>query len=137
MGRRFRFSLQPLLERNRRIEEDRRHAFAAAQRTLDDAREELQTLIHAVATHPYLDAAVAAQLCRIADLQAARESARQDFVAAARDRRVVEKLRERRLRAFESAAARSEELELDESNRSVTTAAFPKARCAGTGKYNG
>ncbi len=41
---------------------------------------------------------------------------RHDLVAAARERKVIEHLRERRRRAFEAEEARQEELELDESN---------------------
>lgn len=70
----------------------------------------------AVAAQPYLDAAIAAQLRRIAALQGDLEQRRRDLIAAARERRVIEKLGERRRRAFEAEEARREELELDETN---------------------
>ena len=71
----------------------------------------------AVATQPYLDAAIAAQIRRIAELQGDLEQKRHSLVAAARDRKVIEKLGERRRRAFDADEARWEELELDERNR--------------------
>jgi flagellar biosynthesis chaperone FliJ len=50
------------------------------------------------------------------ELNLACKRARDDLVAASRERRVVEKLKERRLRAFLAEEARRDELELDEAN---------------------
>jgi flagellar biosynthesis chaperone FliJ len=116
MARPFHFSLQPLLERNRRIEAERRERFVAARQELEGARVELDRLIRAVVVHPYLDTSIGGQLRRIAELQSARDQTRQELIAAARDRRIIEQLRERRRRAFEMEEARREELELDEAN---------------------
>jgi flagellar biosynthesis chaperone FliJ len=116
MARAFRFSLQPLLDRRAEIENEYRRQVAAARGALDEARGALERLMAAVAAKPYLDAAIAAQLRRIAELQGGLERKRRDLVAAARERKVIEKLRERRRRAFEAEEARREELELDETN---------------------
>jgi flagellar biosynthesis chaperone FliJ len=117
MARAFRFTLQPLLDRKAGIESEHRRQVAAARHALDDARSALERLMAAVAAAPYLDAAIAAQLRRIAELQGDLEQRRRDLIAAARERRVIEKLGERRRRAFEAEEVRREELELDESNR--------------------
>jgi len=116
MARAFRFSLQPLLDRKAAIENEHRGQVAAARRALDEARAALEGLMAAVAAQPYLDGTVAAQLRRIAELQGDLERKRHDLVAAARERKVIEHLRERRRRAFEAEEAQREELELDESN---------------------
>lgn len=117
MARAFRFSLQPLLDRKAGIENEHRREVGAARLALDEARAALERLMAAVATQPYLDAAIAAQIRGIAELQGDLERKRHDLVAAARERKVIEKLRERRRRAFDAEEARREELELDESNR--------------------
>ncbi len=116
MARAFRFSLQPLLDRRVEIEDEYRRQVAAARGALDEARAALERLMAAVAAKPYLDAAIAAQLRRIAELQGGLERKRHDLVAAARERKVIEKLRERRRRAFAAEEAQREELELDETN---------------------
>jgi flagellar biosynthesis chaperone FliJ len=116
MARAFRFSLQPLLDQKAGIENEHRRQVAAARRALDEAREALERLMAAVAAQPYLDAAIAAQLRSIAELQGDLERRRHDLVAAARERKVIEHLRVRRRRSFEAEEARQEELELDESN---------------------
>jgi flagellar biosynthesis chaperone FliJ len=117
MARAFRFTLQPLLDRKAAIENEHRRQVAAARHALDDARAALERLMAAVATQPYLDTTIAAQLRRIAELQGDLERRRRDLIAAARERRVIEKLGERRRRAFETEEVRREELELEESNR--------------------
>jgi Flagellar FliJ protein len=116
MARAFRFSLQPLLDRKVAIEGQCRQRVATARGALEAGRAALDGLMAAVVARPYLDGAIAAQLRRIAELQGELERERQGLVAAARDRKVIEKLREGRRRAFDDDEARREELELEEAN---------------------
>ena len=62
------------------------------------------------------DAAIAERRRRAEWAEAPLETARRELIAARRDRRLVEKLRDRRLRAFEEEEARREELEIEETN---------------------
>lgn len=121
---RFVFSLEPLLERRARTEEERRQIFAIRQRAYDQAVRELSRIGRELAAGPHADCALLRFLSRaietqagiVAQRRAAVECARHELIAAVRERRVLEKLRERRVRAFDAAQARREELELDEAN---------------------
>ncbi len=55
-------------------------------------------------------------LRRANELEAAVAAARDAFVDASRERRVIETIKERLRRAFDAEAARREELELDDAN---------------------
>lgn len=126
MPARFRFALQPLLDRRSRAEEEKRRCFARRQRELDDLARDRERLAAALfetvvrtsdaATLAVFDAAIAARRRGTASAERALEAARQELIPARRDRRALEKLRERRARAFEEEAARLEELEIDEAN---------------------
>jgi len=126
MAARFRFALQALLDRRRRAEEEKRRCFALWRRELDDLARDRERLAAALfetavrtsdaASLGIFDAAIALRRRAAASAERALETARQELIPARRDRRVLEKLRERRLRAFEEEAARLEELELDEAN---------------------
>jgi flagellar protein FliJ len=139
MPAKFEFSLQPLLDRRKRIEEARQRDFVRSRRALADCAEELEALIevrrrsarelsdaahaspatelalrdrHLVA----VEASIAAQRRRRAELETACERARDELIAASRERRVIEKLEARRRAAFDTERMRREELELDEGN---------------------
>jgi flagellar biosynthesis chaperone FliJ len=121
---RFRFALAPLLDRRARVEEERKQILALAQRAYDDVAAKLGQLGRQLAAGPYADHALLRFLSRaietqtglVAQRRAALECARRELMAARRARRVLEKLQERRRRAFDAAESRLEELELDEAN---------------------
>jgi flagellar protein FliJ len=135
----FEFRLQPLLDWRKRIEEEKQRSFAACRRKLDESRRrfehladarlaEANELADAVWCRPaaelrlrdahlrYLDGAIDAQRLRGAELEAVCSSVREELIVATRDRRVIEKLKERRREALEAEEARRDELELDEAN---------------------
>jgi flagellar protein FliJ len=139
MGARFRFSLQPLLDWRARVEEEKQRDFAAARRLHAQSVDELQRLADAYRRCAkqlaaaalteestnlrlrdsylrFLDAAMARERSRRAELSAACDRARDQLVCASRERRAIEKLKERRLRDFEAEEARRQELEIDEQN---------------------
>lgn len=139
MAAKFRFSLQALLDARRRAESRKMYELAAWRRALDGTAAELEGIVRArdrcmsglaaaaLASSAVdlrvrdaylrrLDAAFADVSCRRGEVLGAWESARDAVIAARRERRVLERLKERRRRAFEAEEARREELELDESN---------------------
>lgn len=139
MPARFDFRLAPLLDHRKRVEEAKQREFAACRRALDECRREIERLggqrrrsmeqlgssagTHSAAELRLRDAhlrrvtlAISDERRRQGELSAVYERARDELIAASRERGVVEKLKERRLRAFEAEAARCEELELDEAN---------------------
>jgi flagellar protein FliJ len=138
MPAKFKFYLQPLLDWRKRVADEKQREFASCRRALDDCSDELERLaglgrrcaeqLAAAATGcaadlrlrdahlRSVDAALARQRRRLCELQTACELARDELVAASRDRRVLERLSERRRQAFEAQEARRDELELDESN---------------------
>jgi flagellar biosynthesis chaperone FliJ len=121
---RFRFALAPLLDRRMRVEEERKQTLALAQREYDDVVEKLGRLKRQLAAGPYADhallrflsCAIETQAGLVAQRRAALECARRDLMAASQARRVLEKLQERRQRAFDAAETRLEEFELEEAN---------------------
>lgn len=139
MARKFHFTLEPLLEYRKRIEEAKQREFASRRNAVEACARELERLAAArrrslavlgasVGDVPTADlrlrdeylravdtAAVAAD-DRRAELEAACGHARDELATAARDRRALEMLKERRRGIFEAEAARREEMELDESN---------------------
>jgi flagellar FliJ protein len=135
----FRFSLEPLLDWRARIEEEKQRDFAACRRLLAECARELERLtgVHRECARQLaasvranrvadlrlrdahlrcLEAANAKERVRRTELQAACDRARAELIAASGERRVVEKLKERRRREFEAEALRRDEIELDESN---------------------
>lgn len=127
MASKFHFGLQPLLDLRKRIEETKQQAFAARRRELDERLREMERLNAAFAPAArglgsplllsYLDDAIRAQRSRIAKLESPLEVAREELIAASRERRVIEKLLERRRGEFEAKRAREDEQELEEANR--------------------
>lgn len=139
MPGKFEFRLQPLLDRRQRLEEEKQRRFAACRRAADECAGELERLGHAwqqglrqlvesARLGPAadlrlrdghlgaLEAALVDERLRRSDLEAACERAREELIFANRSRRVIQKLKERRARAFEAEETRREELELDEAN---------------------
>jgi flagellar FliJ protein len=136
---RFAFRLQPLLEHRKRIEDEKQQTMAIRRRAYEEAKSELDRLneefrAHALALHErhremeiedlrlhyghlrFLDRVIVAQIGVVAERQAAVERARRDLVAASKQRKVVDKLKERRRSAFVAEEMRVEQIELDDAN---------------------
>jgi flagellar FliJ protein len=136
---RFRFRLEPVLGHRARIESERAGAHArmladqlTAQRVVDqlcakrDAlRERLvrehvdfdaETLRSTYTHLDYLDRAMVAAVQRLDACIAETERARLRLVEAARDRKVLETLKERRRETFQLDAALADQRELDDQN---------------------
>lgn len=135
----FRFRLEPVLEHRERAERERagEHARAlaalrdaealrddfvvrrdAARRRLTEEHATLDgdTLRFTYAHLDYLDRAIVAAQQRVDACNAAAAKTRGDLVEAARDRKVLETLKDRRKEAFLLDAALAEQRELDDQN---------------------
>lgn len=144
----FVFRLAPVLAQRERIEQERAGEHArvlavqlAAQRMYDDIVERRDGLrlrlvrehaqfdadtLRASYTHlDYLDRAIVAAQQRVDECLAATELARQRLVDAARDRRIIETLKERRHEAFRLDVARADQRELDDLNARLFERAHP------------
>jgi flagellar protein FliJ len=135
----FRFFLQPMLDRCARVEEEKKQVLG--QRRLDyerAARElgylsdtlrscaaELRECVRTLSTADlrahdshlqFLGRAVGTQARLLAERHSALERASQELTNASKERKVLEKLKERRRRAFDAREFRLEELELDDAN---------------------
>jgi flagellar FliJ protein len=138
MGR-FVFPLQPLLDARGRKEEEKRRAFASAKAARDASVRDLDRLSGALriggrALHEcammgstaslrlhdahlrYLERALQSRERSNAESAPAFDRAASELYAANRERRLIEKLKERRLQEFEREEARRDERELDEAN---------------------
>jgi flagellar protein FliJ len=129
MARGFEFRLEPLLESRKRIEEEKRRSFAACLRALDECAREagrldvLRAGCRDAADLRLRDAylrrldgrseALEARHCALA---AELDRTQEELAAASRERRLIEKLKERRRRAFDAQEARRDALELDDAN---------------------
>jgi len=139
MGKRFAFSLQPVLDHRRRIEDEKKQTVALRQRACDEAQAELDRLNAEFREHSmlvrtkhhnfdaeslrahyghlhFLDRVIDAQIRVVAERRASLERARQDLVEAQRDRKVVDKLKDRRKASFHAEEMRIEQGELDDAN---------------------
>ncbi|MBV8344569.1 MAG: flagellar FliJ family protein [Candidatus Eremiobacteraeota bacterium] len=122
----FYFALDPLLDRHRRVEDEKRQRCARRRRERDDALRARDRLVSALAARAasrsdarslaVLDARIAVQRRRLAEAESALGNAADELMTASRERRVIEKLRERRRREYEREEARRDELEIDEAN---------------------
>jgi flagellar protein FliJ len=144
----FTFRLDPVLEQRERVEQERagEHARAladqlAAQRLYDDIatkRDELRArLVREHASFDaeslrstylhldYLDRALVAARQRVDACIAETERARRRLVDAAKDRKVLETLKERRREAFQLEAALADQRELDDQNARAFERAHP------------
>jgi flagellar FliJ protein len=139
MARTFDFSLQPLLDRRACVEEEKKQVLALRQRACDEAARKLKHLNDELSSRTdafrqsaralppgdlrvhdahlrFLQEAIEAQARIFSDRHVAVERATEELIAASRERKVVEKLKERRRRDFDARASREGEIELDESN---------------------
>jgi flagellar protein FliJ len=139
MSQKFVFRLQPVLDHRQRIEDEKKQTMAVRQRACDEAKAELDRLnlefqLHSAllrAKHQefdgetlrahyghlhFLDRVIDAQIRVLAERRAALERARQDLVAAQKDRKVVDKLKDRRKATFVAEEMRIEQGELDDAN---------------------
>jgi flagellar FliJ protein len=139
MAKRFKFNLQPVLEARTRVEEQKQQVVAQRRRSLDDAETELARLNDEFRKHSdvlraahrgldaeqlrmhyahlqYLDRVILAQIRVVAERRVMLDRARTELLRASRDRKVVEKLKERRHDTFMTEAMRLEQNELDDAN---------------------
>lgn len=139
MPPKFHFTLEPLLDYRKRIEEVKQPEFESRRSAADACGRELEQLAAArrrslagikasVGAAPTaelrlrdehlrsIEAAAVTSGERREELEAACRQARDELATAARNRRAIEMLKERRRRIFEAENARREEMELDESN---------------------
>jgi flagellar FliJ protein len=137
--KKFVFALQPVLEHRKRIEDQKQQVMALRQRAWDEAKRELDRLhdefradarelrdrhgvfdveeLRARYAHlQFLDRTIDAQIKILAERQVALERARRDLVNASKDRKVVDKLKERRRTAYTAEELRVEQIELDDGN---------------------
>ena len=137
--KKFAFALQPVLEHRKRIEDQKQQTMALRQRAWDEAKRELDRLHDEFRAHArelrerhgdfeveelrvryahlqFLDRTIDAQIKILAERQVALERARRDLVEASKDRKIVDKLKERRRMAHTAEELRVEQIELDDGN---------------------
>jgi flagellar protein FliJ len=137
--KRFKFALQPVLEQRKRVEDEKQLVVAARARALEEAERELARLNGEFSRHSamlrdghgsfetselqsiyahlqFLDRCIVAQIHVVAERRVALDRARNDLLAASREKKVVEKLKERRKEAFVIEEQRVEQSELDDGN---------------------
>jgi len=137
--KKFRFGLQPVLEHRGRIEDERKAALAARQREFDAEAAELARLNAAYreqsdllrgehrtlgadelrmryAHVEYLNRSIDAQMAVVDRYRAAVDRARAALLEASVDRKVVEKLKDRRRESHDEGARKVEQNELDDAN---------------------
>ncbi|MFN2449730.1 MAG: flagellar export protein FliJ [Candidatus Baltobacteraceae bacterium] len=137
--KRFAFSLEPVLEQRERIEDEKQLFLAGRMRDLRDAQDTLARLnaqfkqyslrlrdghrnftsedLRAHYAHlEYLDRSMTMQHGIISQCRLASERARLDLLDASRERKVIEKLKERRFEEHRQMQAAEEQRELDDSN---------------------
>jgi flagellar protein FliJ len=137
--KRFAFALQPVLEHRKRIEDAKQLVVATRKRALDDAERELERLnaeflqhstmlrqghkqfdtreLQSIYAHlQFLDRCIIAQIRIVAERRIALDRARNDLLEASKEKKVVEKLKERRREAHTLEEQRMEQKELDDGN---------------------
>lgn len=137
--RRFVFALEAVLGVRERAEERRRETMLARRRELETARAEVKRLDAEYRAHAdvlrgqhrsldagdlrlhyahveYLDRQITAQMRTVADRAAAFERARIELLTASKERKVVEKLKERRRDAHVAEEQRVEQKDVDDGN---------------------
>ena len=136
---RFVFRLAPVLSHRERIEDEKKQLLAEALRALREAEEELNALRdrresiarEVAAEHAQLDGETLrisyahldflAREIRAADLRVveriqAADRAREALVVASKDRKVLDRLRERQHEVFKQEELRLEQRDLDDAN---------------------
>lgn len=136
---RFVFRLAPVLRQRERIEEEKKQLLAIAQRTLAQAEEHRQQLrdrrealaYELIAEHRKLDVEglrmayahldflareITAADWHVASCSRAVDVARDVLVRATKDRKILDRLRERQKEAFDYEQQRIEQRDLDEAN---------------------
>ncbi len=139
MMRKFRFTLEPVLDHRERIEDEKQQIFAGRQNELRAAEAELARLNgdfkrfstalrddHAslssdelrwhYAHLEYLDRCIVMQHATITQRRAAVDRARADLIGASKDRKVIEKLKDKKFDEYRASVAQAEQAELDDSN---------------------
>ncbi len=139
MRKKFSFTLQPVLDHRKRIEDEKQLTLATRQRAWEESRRELDRLNDEFRANSrdlrerhnefdleelrvryahlqFLDRTIDAQIKAVAERQVALDRARNDLVAASKNRKVVDKLKERRKRAYSAEELRVEQIELDDGN---------------------
>jgi flagellar protein FliJ len=137
--KKFRFALQPVLDQRQRLEDLKQQIVAQKRRALDEAEAELKRLndefrenadrlrekhreldteeLRLTYAHlQFLDRCIVAQIKIVAERRVALDRARGELLEASKERKAVEKLKERRRSAHEAEATRVEQNELDDGN---------------------
>ncbi|HKU66634.1 MAG TPA: flagellar export protein FliJ [Candidatus Baltobacteraceae bacterium] len=135
----FKFALEPVLDHRERIEDEKQQVLSERRRELQAAEDELARLNgefkryssalredHATlsteelrwhyAHLEYLDRCMTMQHGIIYQRRAAVGRARADLVDASKDRKVIEKLKDRRLEEYRALQAAQEQKDLDDTN---------------------
>ena len=137
--RKFKFTLEPVLGHRERLEDEKQQIFAERQNELRAAEAELARLNgefkrfstalrddHAslsseelrwhYAHLEYLDRCIVMQHATIAQRRSAVERARADLLEASKERKVIEKLKDKKFEEYRASAAQAEQAELDDAN---------------------
>jgi flagellar FliJ protein len=139
MSKRFTFALQPVLDHRQRLEDEKQQVLAIRQIAHDEAQAELNRLdsafrdgskilrsehakldAEALRMHyghlQFLDRAIVAQIRVVAERRVELDRARAELLEASKERKVVEKLKDKRRIAHISEEFRIEQNELDDGN---------------------
>ena len=137
--KKFAFTLAPVLEHRKRIEDEKQVIVATRKRELDETERELARLhdefrvhsemlrdrhreldtgqLQSVYAHlQFVDRCIVAQVSIVAERRAALNRARTDLLDASKNKKIVEKLKERRRAAHALEEQRFEQKELDDGN---------------------
>jgi flagellar FliJ protein len=135
----FKFQLEPVLDHRERIEDEKQQVLGQRRRELKAAENELARLNREFKKYSgalredhkhlsseelrwhyahleYLDRCMTLQHGVILQRRAAVDAARNDLVAASKDRKVMEKLKDRRFEEHQAFEALQEQKELDDAN---------------------
>jgi flagellar FliJ protein len=137
--KKFRFTLEPVLDHRERLEDEKQLILAARARDLQAAQDELarlngdfklysaqlRTKHKALTTDElrwyyahleYLDRAITMQHVAVSQCRLAVDRARIELVDASKDRKVIEKLKDKRFAEHQTIEAAREQSELDDTN---------------------